>query len=178
MAAYPSSYTIVLFPLINFIVICFVFRNKIIEFDFNKYIKDRSFWTSTYQTLIIGAIGQAIANITMQMIGINSPDISFAYHMVAAPVMSVIFSSVNEEIVYRKVIFGYLDKKFGFWAGAVLSSLIFALSHYNYAGWIGFLTIGLVWCWAYKRTENIAINILSHMALNLIFFIKITFMGG
>ncbi|WP_369077332.1 CPBP family intramembrane glutamic endopeptidase [Paenibacillus elgii] len=92
--------------------------------------------------------------------------------------MSVIFSSVNEEIVYRKVIFGYLDKKFGFWAGAVLSSLIFALSHYNYAGWIGFLTIGLVWCWAYKRTENIAINILSHMALNLIFFIKITFMGG
>src|SRR5206468_10379064 len=41
---------------------------------------------------------------------IQGPDISFAYHMIAAPAISIIFSSCNEEIIYRRLLLNYLEK--------------------------------------------------------------------
>src|SRR5206468_1809799 len=99
MALYPTTYALILSPLINFMIICFTFRNEILEFDYNKYIKSKKFWANTYWCFVFGIIFQAIGNILiMNVLKIQGPDISFAYHMIAAPAISIIFSSCVEEI--------------------------------------------------------------------------------
>src|SRR5206468_3899588 len=176
MALYPTTYALILSPLINFMVICFTFRNEISEYDYNYIVKNKWFLRHTYYTFLFAVAGQAFGNILiMNIIGIKGPDISFAYHMIAAPIMSVCFSSVNEEIIYRLIIFGWLDKKYGFWIGSTVSSLIFMFSHYNYSGWFGYFLVGFAWCASYKRTGNIGINIVTHFIINLIFFTKLSF---
>lgn len=179
MVLYPNKYTILTFPLVNFIIICFVYSEEIMNFNYNYLLKNNWFQRHTYYTLMFVAVSQAIGNIIiMNLFKIQSPDITFALQIIAAPMVSVIFSSINEEIIYRKIIFRYLDKKYGFWIGATVSSLTFSFSHYNYAGWLGYFLVGLAWCFSYKRTGNIAINIITHVIVNMIFFLKISYIGA
>jgi len=174
----PNAFSLIVLPLINFMVICFTFRDEIYRYDYNVIIKSKYFLKHTYYTLWFALILQAIGNIIIiRFLQIKEPDISFAYHIIAAPIMSVIFSALNEEVIYRKIIFRHLDQKYGFWIGVILSSLIFMVSHYNYAGWLGYFLISVAWCYSYKRTGNIGINIISHVIINLAFFIKVSFMG-
>jgi hypothetical protein len=118
------------------------------------------------------ATSQGIINVIVQkVLHVTPPDISFAYQIVAAPICSVVFSSINEELIYRKIIFGYLDEKKGFWYGAIVSSVLFMFSHANYAAWPSYFVVAMIWCWVYKRSGTIAVNIISHIAMNVAFFI-------
>jgi membrane protease YdiL (CAAX protease family) len=193
MGFYPTKYALTLFPLINFIFICYVFKSEIISYDYNKLINNGITYTHTinykrkpysftldtyhliYWTFASASILQAIANLLVKFtLHLHAPDISFAYGYVAAPAISIIFSSCNEEIIYRKLLFGYIDKKYGFWIGSIVSSLIFAFSHYNYSAWLGYLTVGLIWCFIYKKINNLGIIIIAHVIMNLSYFVFFT----
>jgi membrane protease YdiL (CAAX protease family) len=211
MGFYPTKYALTLFPLINFVFICYVFKDEIMSYDFNKLIKNEIMYKKRinpivmkfiknknpfkcriifyrektdlllgtydfmYWTYVLVSALQAIANIIIHYtMHLQAPDISFAYGYIAAPIMSVIFSSINEEVIYRKIIFGSLDKKFNFWISSTVSSLAFMFCHYNYSAWFGYFIAGMAWSYTYKKTNNIAINIVSHIGMNLIYFTYIT----
>jgi hypothetical protein len=193
MGFYPSKYALTLFPFINFVYICYVFKNEIMSYDYNKLINNGITYTHTinykrkpytftldtyhliYWTFASASILQAIANLIIKFtFHLHAPDISFAYGYVAAPIMSVIFSSINEEVIYRKIIFGGLSKKYNFWISSIVSSLLFMICHYNYSAWLGYLVVGMVWSFAYKKINNLGIIIISHIIMNLSYFVFFT----
>jgi uncharacterized protein len=146
-----------------------LFRNEIKSIDFNL-VKDAALWKHVYQTLVIGLIVEAIGIVAVKYgIGITSPPIAFAMPA-AAPLISVLISSPLEEIIYRGILFPFLQRRIGFMAAAVASSVLFAVSHYDYAAWLGYFALGIVWCVVYKKTGNLLIPILSHMLFNTLIF--------
>jgi membrane protease YdiL (CAAX protease family) len=170
-----NKYTIVLGPIVIFTLLINRYLDEIKRTDINKLLKDKSIWKWSWYITVYALISQWVANeITQHGLNIKPPDINFAYTIVAAPIVSVMFSSVIEEVIFRKIIFTYLDKKFNFYIAAIISSALFALGHYNYAGWLGYFVLGLFWCWIYKKTGNITISILSHTYYNLFSFIMLT----
>lgn len=87
----------------------------------------------------------------------------------AVPLMIIVvavFVPVMEEIVFRKVIFGSLYKRYGFWVGALLSGLIFAVVHMDFKHLLVYLTMGIVFAFLYVKTKRIIVPIMAHVGIN------------
>ncbi|WP_199617306.1 CPBP family intramembrane glutamic endopeptidase [Paenibacillus alkalitolerans] len=171
LAAHVKEVALVL-PVALGLTAVILFRNELNSIDYN-FVKESSYWKAVYHALVAGLIMQAVGIVVVKYgFGIASPEIGFATPL-AAPLVSVLISSPLEEIIFRGMIFSFLDRRIGFWLAAIISSLLFAVSHYDYAAWLGYFGLGLVWCRIYKATGNLLIPIGSHMLFNsLVFFVR------
>jgi membrane protease YdiL (CAAX protease family) len=72
-----------------------------------------------------------------------------------------------EELVFRGFLFTALKNQYGVWAGATISSAIFAWIHFY--GWIGTADVfvhGMVFCFVYQRTQRLAASMILHACVN------------
>src|SRR5699024_2543309 len=81
-------------------------------------------------------------------------------------VSPAILGPILEEIIYRKILFGYLNDKFNVWIAAFVSSLIFGLVHMEMQTLIVYMVMGLVFAYIYWKTKRIIIPILVHVSIN------------
>ncbi|MGG1652249.1 lysostaphin resistance A-like protein [Paenibacillus sp. NRS-1783] len=81
-------------------------------------------------------------------------------------VYAIAFSPIFEELICRKYIFTKLHNRYNFWLSAILSSIIFAIPHFSIVNFLGYVFIGVVWSWYYKKTNNILVPICSHLLFN------------
>jgi len=94
---------------------------------------------------------------------------------VGAAVLAIVVAPVTEEFFFRGMLFRSVRDRWGFWAGAIVSSLIFGLAHYVASPWRDALLLqtvmvftGIGLCWIYERRGTIVANIGAHMAFNTI----------
>ncbi|WP_080658637.1 CPBP family intramembrane glutamic endopeptidase [Paenibacillus polymyxa] len=81
-------------------------------------------------------------------------------------IYAIIFSPIVEELICRKYLFTKLNKKYNFWIASMLSSVLFAIPHWNLVGFLGYVFIGVIWSYYYKKTNNILVPICSHLLFN------------
>lgn len=138
-------------------------------------LRTKKLWSQVFYTTCYSFIGfNILSSLTIKLSDTNPTqilDIPIVY------VYSIIFSPLLEELICRKLLFSWLDRKFGFILAATISSLLFAILHFNLAQFFGFLWIGMVMAWSYKRSENILVPILAHATYNYI-TILIMSIGG
>ncbi|WP_100489442.1 CPBP family intramembrane glutamic endopeptidase [Sporolactobacillus pectinivorans] len=79
-----------------------------------------------------------------------------------------IIGPILEEIVFRKIFFGSLRKKIGFWLAAIISSLVFALMHQDIQHLLVYFMIGVFLCFTYQMTRRIAVNMFMHATMNAV----------
>lgn len=80
--------------------------------------------------------------------------------------VSSIIGPILEEIVFRKIIFGSLYKRFNFWIAAIISSIIFALAHQEPEHLLLYSSMGFVFSFLYIKTKRIIVPIFAHVAMN------------
>lgn len=122
--------------------------------------------------LLIGAGLYAACEMILMALGIYRIDgLNPLSYMVPAIAMAI-SSSVYEELLFRGVLFGSVEKWFGSWAALVVSSLVFGLTHLiNPQGTLeGALFIaveaGILLAAAYMLTRRLWLSIGFHMAWN------------
>src|SRR5699024_10132028 len=69
-------------------------------------------------------------------------------------VSAAILGPILEEIIFRKILFGYLNEKFNVWIAAFVSSLIFGLVHMEMQTLIVYMVMGLVFAYIYWKTKR------------------------
>ena len=92
-------------------------------------------------------------------------------------------AGVIEELSFRGYYFEAQRKQVGFWPAALLNGMLFTLFHYpellfgqnffqvlSIRGLLLF-TMGVVFCWMFKRWRNIALNITVHSVWNILIFL-------
>ncbi|MEH7392614.1 CPBP family intramembrane glutamic endopeptidase [Bacillus sp. JJ1503] len=87
----------------------------------------------------------------------------------ASPIVVVISSIIGpilEEIVFRKVIFGTLHKRLNFFLSALISSVIFALAHFEFEHILLYSAMGFTFAFLYVKTKRILVPIFAHVAMN------------
>lgn len=87
----------------------------------------------------------------------------------AAPYMILVVSIIGpilEEIVFRKVIFGSLYKRFNFFLSALISSIIFAAAHMEFEHIILYSAMGFTFAYLYVKTQRIIVPIFAHVSMN------------
>lgn len=81
-------------------------------------------------------------------------------------VVSSIIGPILEEIVFRKIIFGSLYKRFNFFISGLVSSVIFALAHAEIEHVILYSAMGFTFAFLYLKTNRIIVPIFAHVAMN------------
>ncbi|MGZ8594023.1 MAG: CPBP family intramembrane glutamic endopeptidase, partial [Actinomycetota bacterium] len=94
---------------------------------------------------------------------------------VGAAILAIVVAPITEEFFFRGMLFRSVRDRWGFWAGALSSSLLFGLAHYVASPWRDALLLqavmvftGFGLCWIYERRGTIVANIGAHMAFNTI----------
>lgn len=74
-----------------------------------------------------------------------------------------------EELTFRAGFFGWLRTRMSFWPGALISSLLFGLAHFDSFGvMLSSFGLGLACAWVYERARTIWATVAVHATTNLI----------
>jgi hypothetical protein len=150
-------------------------RNKIGD-ELNKFNLKNNTENIFYST-VFAFIGFNVINSWMLR---DVEQMASASVSVSIPILyiySVTFIPIIEEYICRGFIFKKLYSRFGFFISALISSVAFAIPHFNLESFIGYMLIGFVWCWYYKKSSNLIVPIVSHALFNFI-TIMITSLKG
>ncbi|MFK9094394.1 lysostaphin resistance A-like protein [Bacillus salipaludis] len=86
--------------------------------------------------------------------------------MPAAILVTSIIGPILEEIVFRKIIFGALYKRFNFFISALISSVIFAAAHMEFQHILLYSAMGFTFAFLYVKTKRILVPIFAHVTMN------------
>lgn len=83
-------------------------------------------------------------------------------------ISACLVAPLAEEFLYRGFLFQSLWRKTGFLMAALLSSLVFSVTHfYDLYGTISVALCGMATAWLYASTRSLTNAILLHMVYNL-----------
>ena len=93
--------------------------------------------------------------------------------LLLAVMIAVIVAPITEEVLFRGVLFRALGDRFGVWVGAIVSSAVFALIHFEILfsqpiALAGLFTVGLLLAFAYHLTGSLLVPILGHAVFNAV----------
>lgn len=143
-------------------------------------------YKKVYVTGIIGGIIGLIIALSMDLF-VNFSSISnvnndtLLKYLKEKPGIIFIFGGViapfYEEVIFRKLFFGILNKKTNFYLALIVSSLLFTLIHFQkIENTIELITTpfyfipGVIFALVYNHTDCILTSIISHMIANLASF--------
>ncbi len=82
----------------------------------------------------------------------------------------VVFGPVSEEIFFRGYVLRFLAPEVGYPAALLVSSSLFALTHFNPSGFLVYLVIGCVLGYLQRRSGRLISPIMAHVAYNALAF--------
>ncbi|MGL5149403.1 MAG: lysostaphin resistance A-like protein [Clostridium sp.] len=83
-------------------------------------------------------------------------------------IWSITFPPIIEELLFRKLFYNKLKKRFSIKISAVISSIVFAIIHMNIFLIIASFIMGMISCKIYDKTKNIVYCIVFHATCNLV----------
>lgn len=125
--------------------------------------------------IFLAYAAQMIAiTIEMNVFGIsqgseNTSDIVELTRMTPLFFLIPVFTApILEELIFRKIIFGSLNKRMNFFLAVFISSLLFALLHLEFQHLLIYFAMGVALAYVYVKTKRIIVPILVHMGMNSI----------
>ncbi|MDR7074977.1 CPBP family intramembrane glutamic endopeptidase [Fictibacillus barbaricus] len=103
--------------------------------------------------------------------------VDIAKHVPYFMVVTAIVGPILEEIIFRKIIFGSLNKRFNFIISALISSLIFAAVHNDFKHLLIYTAMGFTFAFLYVRTKRLLVPIMAHVAMNTLVLIVQIFLA-
>jgi hypothetical protein len=79
-----------------------------------------------------------------------------------------VLAPLCEEFFFRGAIFSSVRSTPKAWAGAIVSSVLFAVAHLNPTMITYYLIFGLTMCWLLSKTRTMAAPIAAHMTVNTV----------
>jgi uncharacterized protein len=81
--------------------------------------------------------------------------------------VACVIAPINEELIFRGLIFRYCRQRFGRTIALVLSASLFGAMHGNWAGFLPLAVLGAGLALAYEQTGDIRVPIVAHALFNL-----------
>lgn len=85
-------------------------------------------------------------------------------------VLSLGLAPVMEETFFRGFLFGGLRGRWGFFAAALASGLLFAVAHIDPLVFIPFTAVGMIFAWGYVYSGSLLASVIAHLLFNGISF--------
>ena len=149
-------------------------------------LSSRQLWTVLLGTVLMFVLVTPLASLLQTLLHFKTPEEAIAVYTHAAgwqkaafAFFGILVAPAFEEALFRIVLFNAMRKWWGFWASAIVSSVLFGLAHaqppFTAAMWASItfplMAAGFILCWVYARTNNAWASFLTHGAFNGLTFI-------
>lgn len=132
--------------------------------------------------IFLAFFSQSIAGSIEQMLGVETESentqnlVSLIYQVPLVIFVTSVIGPILEEIIFRKIIFGSLYKRFNFFISALISSVIFGLAHGELEHLLLYAAMGFTFAFLYAKTGRILVSIAAHVAMNtLVIIIQVAY---
>ena len=122
---------------------------------------------------VFGALGTLVLSVTVSWIG-PSPEgmkqvIELAQDrgkLLPSLFAFALLAPMVEELVFRGLLYGWIESRWGSMVALVVSTLAFAAAHFEPAHILLVLPLGLLFGWLRRRTNSLMPSLVSHIANN------------
>ena len=139
------------------------YRQKLFEDEW-KVLKQRNTWEMIFYSFCISFMGYGLlTSISYYML--DPPLV----HKTQTPIMiiyAVLFSPIFEELICRKLILNQLNKHTNKNTSILISAIVFSVLHFDLVSLLGYVFLGIVWGYYYKKSNSIFVPIVSHFLFN------------
>lgn len=170
-----NKYTVSLLPAASFIATLWLLKDEIAGANFDRLLKSRTTYRWAFEALKYAIFAHALTTLLFRP-KMNLTE-SLLDQYVIMPFYVIAIGPILEEIAYRKIIFGFLHRRFNFWVGAVVSSAIFAIGHFSPDRVLGYFAVGIIFCYVYKKSDSIVPTMMAHVTLNFVSLLVSTLRG-
>ena len=129
---------------------------------------------SIFAAIVIALVSYFVPSFNANQAQNNDFTASVKTHFSLTLIALVIIPPIIEETVFRGFIFPAIARKWGIWGGAIASSILFGLAHWQANVSIYTFVLGLVLCFLYVKLKSIFPGMVIHMANNLLAFYVLT----
>lgn len=162
---------------------CLVITLLLLKSEMKVSIQERGIISRNHLLLAISGIfllllSQTITITIEQVIGVpvESSNTSYIVEMIVSfplfMLLPIIYAPILEEIIFRKILFGNLLRKWGVAIAYVGSALVFGLIHFDFPHILTYFGIGIVLAFLYHRTGRIIVPMIAHAGMNLVVLIS------
>lgn len=157
------------------LIILFFMRHDMKEYALSRNQDQASLPLSIFWSVFgvfLALFAQSIAVLIEQQLGINPESnntqeiLSIIKQVPLMIIVSSIIGPILEEIIFRKIIFGSLYKRFNFVISALISSIIFGLAHMELVHLLLYSAMGFTFAFLYVQTKRIIVPIIAHLTMN------------
>jgi len=118
----------------------------------------------SYIVTAIGMLTPFYQKVSVQDVGFAN--LSHNYEYLLAFVTLVILAPVAEEVLFRGYLLGKLRKNVSLWISILLTSIVFAVVHFNFNVGVDVFALSIVLCVLRVKTNSVWPSILLHMLKN------------
>ncbi|MBB5325044.1 hypothetical protein HNQ34_002143 [Anoxybacillus tepidamans] len=141
-------------------------KKAIYEWKTYLYILLAIFITYAVQFISFRVIGFENPEAQEKVMGLQGAQSTFEFVLIGLAVILV--TPIKEELLFRGVLHRFLEKKYHFYVGLVVSSIIFGLAHFGYP--INGAIIGVITVVLYRLTRSLYTSIMYHIIWNAFVF--------
>lgn len=87
--------------------------------------------------------------------------------LVAMLLVACVLAPLNEELIFRGVIYRFCRQRFGRGLALGVSGVLFGALHQNWAGFVPLALLGVALALAYERTGDLRVPVLAHALFNV-----------
>jgi len=122
---------------------------------------------------VFGALGTLALSVAVSQIGPEPEGMKQVMELAQDPrkllpsfVAFALLAPLVEELIFRGLLYGWVEKRWGSMVALVVSSLTFAAAHYEPAHILLVLPLGFLFGWLRRRTDSLAPSLVSHIVNN------------
>ncbi|MBS0548550.1 MAG: CPBP family intramembrane metalloprotease [Proteobacteria bacterium] len=122
---------------------------------------------------VFGAMGTLALSVAVSQLGPEPEGMKQVMELAQDPrklipsfVAFALMAPLVEELIFRGLLYGWVEKRWGSMVALVVSSLAFAAAHYEPAHILLVLPLGFLFGWLRRRTDSLAPSLVSHIVNN------------
>ena len=126
-----------------------------------------------WRPLVLGALGTLALSVVVSQSGLQPEGMKQALNVSAQPaqllaalLVMAVLAPLVEELVFRGLLYGWLESRWGSTVAFIVSSLAFAAAHYEWKHIVLVLPLGLLFGYLRRRTNSLVPSLVAHMANN------------
>jgi membrane protease YdiL (CAAX protease family) len=128
---------------------------------------------ANWRYAVFGALGTLALSVAVSQIGPEPEGMKQVMELAQDPrkllpslVAFALLAPLVEELVFRGLLYGWVESRWGSMVALVVSSLAFAGAHYEPAHIVLVLPLGFLFGWLRRRTNSLVPSLVSHILNN------------
>ncbi|MSP77874.1 MAG: CPBP family intramembrane metalloprotease [Rhodospirillaceae bacterium] len=137
-----------------------------------------------WRPIVFGSLGTLALSVAVSQLGIQPEGMKQAMNVsrepalfLAAFAVMAVLAPLVEELVFRGLLYGWLESRWNSRVAFVVSSLVFAVAHYELAHIVLVLPLGLLFGYLRRRTNSLLPSLVAHVANNTLAVVAAAFLA-